>query len=364
MATRHVTFPTGTAERFVEDVKSRVAAYFESRRISTKANAAMVAKTVVLALAFLIPYGVIMSGVAPPLVMWALCVLLGVVVAGIGFGVSHDALHGAYSSRPRVNALIGYSFDVLGANGYMWRITHNVIHHTYTNIEGIDEDLAVSPLLRLSPRSRHFWLHRFQPWYALAAYSLATLNWVFWKDFDYFTRRQVGPYERRRHPPHEVATLLAGKAFYAGWAIVLPLALLPVAWWQVAIGFVTMHLVAGAILGVVFQLAHVVEETAYPAPDPAGRMELVWMVHEMFTTANFCTRNRAVSWYVGGLNFQVEHHLFPKTCSVHYPALSPIVREVARAHGIPYHENPTLWRAVRSHWRMLARLGRGEGPGR
>jgi linoleoyl-CoA desaturase len=360
LATRLVTFPAAAGEQFAEEVKSRAAAYFAERGISCKATPGMVAKTVVLWSVFAGSYFLILLAGFSPLAMLGLCVVMGVAMAGIGFAVAHDALHGAYSDNPRVNALLGYSFDVLGANGYMWKITHNVIHHTYTNIQGIDEDLEVSPLLRLSPRSEHRPVHRFQALYAAFAYSLSTLNWVFWKDFDYFTRRKLGPYEGRRHPAAEIAIMVGGKVFYFGWAVVLPLLVLPVAWWQVAIGVVTIHLVGGLILGVIFQLAHVVEATAHPAPDLDGRMEWSWMIHEMHTTANFSTKNRLLTWYVGGLNYQIEHHLFPKTCSVHYPALGAMVREVAARHGLPYHENPAFLGALRSHWRMLARLGRGE----
>ena len=239
----------------------------------------------------------------------------------------------------------------------MWKITHNVIHHTYTNIEGLDEDLTVSPLLRLSPSAPRKPMHRFQHLYAFGAYSMSTLFWVFVKDYKYFLQRDLGPYKNKKHPPAEIATLVITKLVYYAWALALPLWLLPIPWWQVLIGFVVVHLTAGLILGVVFQLAHVVEGTDYPAPDPEGVMENAWLVHEMATTSNFGRRNRLLCWYVGGLNFQVEHHLFPRTCSVHYPAISPIVEEVAREYGVPYNAQPTLSAAIASHYRMLKRLG-------
>ncbi len=293
----------------------------------------------------------------PPLGMLGLAIVMGVALAGIGFAVSHDALHGAYSSNPQVNAWLGRTFDLMGANGYMWKITHNVIHHTYTNIEGVDEDLAVSPLLRLSPGAPLRPVHRFQHLYGFATYSMSTLFWVFVKDYKYFLARDLGPYKDRKHPTGEIINLLGFKLAYYGWAIVLPLLILPIPWWQFAIGFLTMHLVAGVILGVVFQLAHVVEGPEYPVPDTEGRMEDAWLIHEMATTANFARRNRLLTWYVGGLNHQIEHHLFPRICSAHYPALSPLVEEVARKHGMPYYQHYTLLAAIRSHYRMLKRYG-------
>lgn len=317
----------------------------------------MVLKTVTLLALTFIPYGVIMSGRLSVWPMLALALVMGVGLAGIGFSVSHDALHGAYSSRPWVNRVIGLSFDLCGANGYMWKITHNVIHHTYTNIEGIDEDLTVSPLLRLSPASAYKPMHRYQHLYAFAAYSMSTLFWVFVKDYKYFLQRDLGPYKDKRHPRGEIVTLVITKLLYYTWAVALPLLLLPIPWWQVAIGFLAMHLTAGLILGVVFQLAHVVEGTDYPAPNPEGMMEHAWLVHEMETTSNFGRRNRLLCWYVGGLNFQVEHHLFPRTCSVHYPAISPIVEKLAHEYGVPYNAQPTLRAAIASHYRMLKKLG-------
>lgn len=362
MANLLVSFPPPSSERFVADVKARVQAYFEERNLSQKANVEMKVKTAVILAAFILPYPLILSGLLPAWAMWGLCVVMGFAMAGIGFAIAHDAQHGAYSDDARVNSAVGFTFDLLGANGYMWRITHNVIHHTYTNIQPIDEDLEVSPLLRLSPHSEHKALHRFQPIYALFAYSLATINWALWKDLDYFSRRKLGPYENRKHPKGEVALMLFSKVLFLGWSVAVPLMVLPLPWWQTVVGILTVHLVAGATLGVVFQLAHVVEQTAHPKPNPRGMMESTWMVHQMETTANFCTSNRWLTWYVGGLNFQVEHHLFPKICSVHYPAISQIVRETAREHGVPYYDNPTFWGAMCSHWRMLARLGNGERP--
>ena len=352
-----MSFPNRDLTGFVEEVKKRVAAYFDERGKSRHATPGMVAKTILLLGLTFLPYGLIMSGGFTPLAMLGLCVVMGVGLAGIGFAISHDALHGAYSNNPRVNDVLGRTFDLLGANGYMWKITHNVIHHTYTNIDGVDEDLAVSPLLRLSPGAPLRRVHRWQHLYGFATYALSTLFWVFVKDFKYFLARDLGPYKDKKHPRSEVVNLVVSKLVYYGWALALPIALLPVPWWQVLIGFLVMHLVAGFILGVIFQLAHVVEGTEYPVPDHQGRIDEAWLVHEMETTANFARHSRLLSWYVGGLNYQIEHHLFPRVCSVHYPAISPIVQEVARKHGMPYHDQPTLWSAVRSHYRMLKKLG-------
>ncbi len=361
--TVRVSFGCRDAAEFVAELKQRVGDYFISRGISDKANAAMIFKTVVVLTFTFGAYGLILSNRFTPWEMLGLAIVMGIGLAGTGFCVSHDALHGAYSSNPKINRIIGFTFDIMGANGYLWKITHNVIHHTYTNIPGIDEDLDVSPLIRLSPYSEWKWFHRFQHVFAFFAYSFSTLFWVFVKDYKYFLKRDLGPYRNKKHPKSELAVMLSGKALHYGYTIVIPLIVLRIAWWQFAIGYLAMHLTAGLILGVVFQLAHVVEGTAYPELPADGEMPEPWVVHEMRTTSNFARKNRLVCWYVGGLNFQVEHHLFPRVCSIHYPAISDIVREVAEKYGVPYNHHPTLFAAIASHYRMLKRLGReAAGP--
>jgi len=357
MSDTAISFPKRGAEDFIREVKAGVAGYFAVPGRSTKADWSMRLKTVVLILLVLGPYAAIMSNRLSPLAMLGCSFVMGVGMAGVGFGISHDALHGAYSSSPTVNRLLGLSFDLLGANSYMWKLTHNVIHHTYTHIDGVDEDIDFAPFLLLPPHARHQWQHRYQHLYAFATYSIAVLFWVFVKDYRYFLKRDLGPYKNKKHPRSEVAILVIGKIVHYSWMLVIPAIVVHVAWWQFLIGFLTVQLTAGLILGVVFQLADVVEGTDYPLPDGTGAMENTWLLHEMITTSNFAPRNRLVGWYVGGLNYQIEHHLFPKICSVHYPAISAIVRSTAEAHGVPYNEHATLRGAIRSHYRMLKRLG-------
>ncbi len=356
------SFPSPDGGAFLRSLRARVDAHFADAGRSPHGGAPLVAKSVcMLALTF-VPVALCLANAVPPLAMLGLAVVAGFGVAGIGFAVAHDALHGAYSADKRVNRVIGWSMDLIGGSSYLWKVTHNVIHHTYTNIHGTDEDLAVSPLLRLSPHAELKWFHRFQHVYAPVLYAMTTLFWVFVKDYKYLLQKDLGPYENKTHAAKDLAGVALGKAVYYGWSVVLPFVLIDLPWWQVALGLLTMHLVAGLTLGIVFQLAHVVEETQHPVPDALGAMPDGWAMHELWTTANFAPQNRLLGWYVGGLNFQVEHHLFPRVCSIHYPEVSRIVREMAAAHGLPYHVHPTFWGAVGSHLRTLRAFGRGEQP--
>jgi len=357
MKTKMVKFTSKDSSQFVEELKLGVSEYFETKGISPKANLQMVAKTFIILGITFGSYSLILTNLFSPWQMLLLAVVMGTGVAGVGFSIAHDALHGAYSSRPRVNKIIGLTFDLMGGNGYLWKITHNVIHHTYTNIHGIDEDLEVSPLLRLSPRAEFKPIHRYQYIYAFFAYSLSTLFWAFVKDYKYFLQRNLGPYENKTHPISAIIMLFITKLLYYTYTIVIPLIILDIALWQFVIGYLVMHLTAGLLLGVVFQLAHVVEGTEHPIADVDGLMEHVWTIHQVVTTSNFANNNRLLSWYVGGLNYQIEHHLFPQICSIHYPAISHVVRETIENYNLPYNHQDTLRAAIHSHFLALKRLG-------
>ncbi|HEX6981726.1 MAG TPA: acyl-CoA desaturase [Balneolaceae bacterium] len=358
MGATRISFKHAGKKNFSREVKQEVNNYFKENNLSKNANAQMVSKTIILLTAYFGSYGLLISGSFGIPAMALLCFVMGVAMAGIGFSISHDALHGAYSSNKHINQWLGYTFDMLGANGYIWKITHNVIHHTYTNIYEHDEDLEVAEFIRLSPNAEHKPIHRIQHFLAFIAYGFATLFWVFIKDYKYFFQSRLGPYEDKKHPVSEWITLIITKVLYYGYMLVLPLLVLPVSWWQLAIGFLIVHFTAGVILGIIFQLAHVVEGTEHPTENAEGNIENAWMIHQLETTSDFAHGNKLLCWYIGGLNYQIEHHLFPKICSIHYPEISPIVHRVAQKHGIPYNYQETFGKAVRSHYRTLKKFGK------
>lgn len=352
-----IKFSNRNHRAFTQQLKQEVGAYFKDNNISQKANGAMKWKTVCLLMMMLVPYALIMSNQLPLLAMWLCTVVMSFGVAGIGFSVTHDALHGAYSSNPRVNAALGWVLDVIGGSSYLWKFRHNTMHHTYTNIEGADVDLSVSKLIRLTPGTPHLGIHRYQSIYAFFAYCFATIQWVLVKDYVSLFRKNMGPYRDIKHAPHQYVGVIGMKLLYYLNTIVLPLLLLDITLAQYLIGFFTFHLTAGFMLTVVFQLAHVVEGPCHYQAEEEHVYPDAWMVHQLQTTANFAPSNRPLSWFIGGLNYQIEHHLFPRICSIHYPKLSPIVRRVAEEHGIPYYQHATLRAAVASHYRMLRLFG-------
>jgi len=362
MSDNAVRFAPAAESPFAVEVKRDVGRYFQERGLSDKGNLAMWVRGLIMLALIFVPWGLVLAGVLTGWAAFAACIVMGVGVAGVGFCIGHDGQHGSFSERPAVNRFVGLAFDLMGANGYLWRLTHNRIHHTFTNLHGLDEDIVVTPAVRLSPGSPRRAIHRFQHLTCWPLYALATINWLVVKDIGFLFRKKLGPYTPPKFPRGLIPAVILTKLACITWSIVIPILVLQPTVLEFLAGFLAMHFTAGLILGIIFQLAHVVEMTAYPRADANGRLTDSWAEHQMRTTANFSRGNRLLSWYCGGLNFQIEHHLFSSVCSLHYPDIAPIVEACARRHGLPYHDSPHFWPAVASHMRLLKRLGAPGSP--
>jgi len=344
---------------FFHTVKSRVDLHFYESSIHKQANLFMWAKVFFFLFGFVVLYLLILSNQFTVRVMAVFAALLGAFGAFIGFNICHDAIHGTLSTNSKINKPFCIVFNLIGANHYLWNITHNIVHHTYTNVEGHDEDLEIAPgLIRISQSLEVKKVQVYQHFYAFLLYCLTSISWVLRKDFIKFFKKKIGQRDNTRHPRHEYFNLFLFKAIYYYLFIILPLTVLSITWLQFLYGFLIMHLVQGLVLGLVFQLAHVVEGTSFPLPNTEGNIEDAWAEHQMRTTANFATRSKVISFFCGGLNFQIEHHLFPKVCHVHYPAISKIVRQTAKEFNLPYIENSSFFEALISHYRILRKLGK------
>ncbi len=345
---------------FVKQLQKRVRQHFKEKDISTHANYSMILKTILMMSMFLIPLIFMITGLVQSVIgVFVLYLISGLGMAGIGMGVMHDAIHGSYSKNQKINKFLGYSMNLIGANAKVWKMQHNVLHHTYTNIHEADDDINMPFFLRFTPHTKKHRIHRFQFLYVWFFYSISTLTWVTLKDFVRLKRyKNMGLMDNEKNFGKEVYNVILWKLAYFTYALALPMIFLPISPWIILLGFLAMHLLTGLIISCVFQVAHIMPEVDYPQSDDEGQMESNWMVHQLQTTTNFATNNRVLSWLIGGLNFQVEHHLFPNICHVHYSAISNIVKTTALEFGIPYHEKPTFSAAIVDHVTMLRRLGR------
>ena len=344
---------------FASVLKSKVNDYFKETSVSKKANPQMVWKSVLLLLVYIGPIIFILSGIVTDLIV--LAVLWGVMGLGksfVGTSVMHDALHGSYSKNRSVNFLMGISANILGISSRIWKIQHNVLHHTYTNIEHADEDIQPRYVMRFSPNQPRRWFHSYQFIYASFFYSISTLTWVTYKDYyKLFDYKKKGLIKDKTEVIKLLVVITFQKAVYFGIFLVLPIILLPYAVWVVVLMFVAMHMITGLLLSFIFQTAHVMPTSEF-IDTPDENLEVNWWVHQLRTTSNYAMNNKFLSWLLGGLNFQIEHHLFPNVCHVHYPKISKIVQSTAKEYNIPYYFEKNFRTAIWNHLRMLKNLGK------
>ena len=357
-----IRFSRDKAGDFSSVLRARVRIYFQEKGISRHANAQMVFKTIFMISLYFTPYILIMTGVATAPWELFLCYTgIGLGIGGCGLSIMHDANHGAYSKSDVVNNTLGHILNIIGGYALTWKLQHNVLHHSFTNIEGHDEDIAPpNDLMRFSPHAKRKKMHKYQHIYAWFLYGLMTLTWTLNKDFGQLYRyHKMGLLPKGTTWGKVLTELIIWRVIYIGYMLVLPLIVLDIPWYAIVLGYVWMHFVAGLILAIIFQPAHVVPVNDYPLPKD-GTIENSWFIHQMHTTANFAPTKKLFSWYVGGLNYQVEHHLFPNVCHVHYPAISKIVKQTAEEFNVPYKSYATFREALWEHTKLLKQLGNSD----
>ena len=346
---------------FSSILKRRVNDYFKNNDISKRGNQALVFKTFFMFTLYLVPYFLILFNSYSSWVLLLLVVLIGVGKAGVALSVTHDANHGAYSNHKFINTILGYSLDFIGGSSFIWKIKHNIFHHTHTNVFGHDEDIHEGFFFfRFSPHSEKFMWHQYQYLYAPFLYCLATLKTLVAADFirlkEYSKSgllKKLG-YNTKR----EALFMIFSKSFYLFYMLIIPYWFTDFTIIQLLIGFFIIHAITSIILIISFVAGHIVEESLFPLPNLSNEIDKEWYEHQLFVTANFAMKNRVLTWFIGGLNYQIEHHLFPHISHVHYPAISRIVKETAAEFKIPYYAYNSVKDILKSHLRLLKELGK------
>ena len=342
---------------FRKAVIQRVNDYMKQENMQARDLPAMYGKTAVMFAWWMGSFALLYFTGLPFWAKLPLWVSFGLATAGIGFNVMHDANHDGYSKHPLVNKILGWSVELIGMSSFIWRQQHNVWHHTYTNITGLDEGLEAEGAMRWSPHDEWKPVFRFQHLYWPVIYALSAMSLLLVRNFKvYFTGKNGDTFEYPKMKRSDKIIFWIFRAVNVLLYFVLPFALLP--WWQAAIGFVITTFTAGFALATILQLAHVMDTVDFPEPvgDPL-HIENEWAIHEVQTTVNFAPGNKLINWYVGGLNFQIEHHLFPQVCHLNYPAIAPIVEQICKEYGVRYKSYVTFREAMHDHVRTLRWLG-------
>ena len=345
-----------TNNSFHAALRQRVDDYFRSTGRPQRDCWPMYVKTAVLLISFCALYVLLVFAAQTWWHAVPLAVLLGLTTAAIGFNIPHDGGHHAYSNRQWVNKLMAMMLDVIGGSSYIWNQKHAVFHHTYVNITGHDSDIDLGILGRLTPHQKRFAFHRWQHYYLWALYGLLAIKWQLVDDFRDVITGRIGEHRIPRPKGWELAIFIGGKAIFFALALGIPLLFHSVM--TVVLFYGAAAVVVGVVMSIVFQLAHCVEQADFPLPKAdTGRIENAWAIHQVETTVNFARNSWFAAWLFGGLNFQIEHHLFPKICHVNFPAISKVVEETCREFGVKYTAHKSFWAALASHFRWLRRMG-------
>jgi len=353
------TFTKSTDHSFSKILRKRVNLYFKENNISRNANVTMVVKTIIMISLFFMPIILLCSGfITSTGALFTAYLICGLGMSGIGMGVMHDAIHGSYSKNKKINILLGYTINLIGANATVWKIQHNILHHTYTNINQADDDINTPFFLRFSPHAKHYRLHKFQYVYIWFFYAISTISWITTKDFVRLKRyKDMGFLNKKKEYEKALISLIVWKLLYYTYALIIPMIVIPLPWGLILLAFLSMHFVTGTLVSIVFQIAHIMPENEFPLPDENGEMKNEWLAHQFATTSNFAPKSKLIFWLVGGLNYQIEHHVLPDVCHVHYKKLSKIVVQTAKEFDMPYHSEKSIFQAISVHTKMLKSLG-------
>ena len=359
MDSKNIRFERKNSSDFFRILNTRVNHYFKQKNIRKTGNWKIWVKTFVMFSLLITPYVIISIFTIPGWTQVLFSIIMGIGLAGVGMNVMHDAIHDSLSSKKWVNRLMGSSIYLLAGNRYNWQVQHNILHHTYTNIHGHDEDMEAGRIIRFSKHSEWKWYHRFQHYYSVLLYGLLTINWAITADFRQMKRYMKRKLSQGKFPSPFVnwSKLLISKILYFTFWIIIPIFIFKILWWKVLISFIVMHYTAGLILTIVFQLAHIMDEADMPLPDSKGNIKNSWAIHQLKTTVNFACDNKLVNWFTGGLNHQIEHHIFPNISHIHYDKIAKIVRKTAKEFNLPYNEFKNTKDAIVAHFNHIRLMG-------
>ncbi len=352
---QRVTFAKNVG--FRKELNKRVDAYFQSENIAPRDNFAMYFKTAIILGWVIAAWTFTIFG--PP-IMWMKvvgCILLGFGIAGVGFSVGHDANHGGYSSKKWVNYIFGLTYDLIGVSSYLWKFRHNFLHHTYTNILGHDVEIHGDGLVRMTPFMEYKWYHKFQHIFISFVYAIIPFYWSVADINQILFKRKYHDHVIPTPKPLEMLILLGSKFIWLGLFIGIPIAVgyTPL---QAFVGFSITYMCYGVLICNVFMLAHVMQPAEFIQPTAeSNHIDDEWAIFQVRTTVDFAPKNLFLNWYLGGLNYQVIHHLFPHICHIHYPKIAPILDEVCAEFGVKYNVYKTFGEALVANYSWLKLMG-------
>jgi linoleoyl-CoA desaturase len=346
----------GKAGDFQSELKRRVDDYFQRTHRRQRDCPQLYLKTGIILSVFASSYWLLVFYASNWWQAVPLAILLGLTTAEIGFNIQHDGSHRAYSDHQWVNKLMAITLDLVGGSSFIWHWKHDIFHHTYVNISGYDADIDIGVFGRLSPHQKHRGFHRWQHLYLWPLYGILAIKWQLYDDFRDVIAGRIGEHKVPRPSGWEWVLFFGGKIVFFTFAFAIPLLTHPVTAVILCYGLVAV--VTGITLSLVFQVVHVVEQAGFPVPQAdSGCIGNTWAVHQVETTVDYARDSAVTVWLVGALNFQIEHHMFPRLSHVNYPAISKLVEATCLEFGVRYSEHKSFRAGLASHYRWLRRMG-------
>ena len=188
-----INFSRVDKTKFFKTLNKRVNSYFKENQIKRTGNWKLYTKAIIMFSIFLVPFILVLTLSMPQWLMAVLMVVTGIGMAGVGMNVMHDSNHESFSSKKWVNKLMGSSIYILAGNVYNWKVQHNVLHHTFTNIKDHDEDIDAGRIIRFSKHAKWLKIHKIQKYYSIFLYGLMTINWAITTDI-----KQMHGYLKRK----------------------------------------------------------------------------------------------------------------------------------------------------------------------
>jgi linoleoyl-CoA desaturase len=356
--TRSIRYNTKDQAAFQAAVRKAIDNYFKITGQSTKGNLQMYLKIAFFAIWMIAAYVLLLLLVDTVAEVFIFYLLFGFGAMFFTINVAHDASHQALFKDRRLNKIFSHTWGLVGFSTYFWELKHHDSHHNFVNVIDYDADITPSPLLRLTPRTPYRWFHRYQHVYAFLLYAIFGPFSLIVREFRLLSIRQFGN-TTVKHPPHTLLRLVLLKLTYVGWALVIPALVIPLPFWVVFAAFWVMLMASGMYAIIVLAVPHLNEEALFIEPNAEGVLHTNWYNHVLETTVDYAPKSRLLNWFSAGLNTHVLHHLFPNICHIHYYDLSPIIEDVAKAHGVAYHKM-SFWAAIRGHFALVKALGRQE----
>lgn len=331
---------------------ARVNNYFKENNLSKKGNWKLFSKAIFFFVGFWVIWCLLIYVELPVLLRILLCPIEAFFASGIGFCIMHDGNHGAFSDSALLNKTASATSECLGVSSGIWDKKHDSVHHDGVNVLGVDEDIEARPLLRMHEGQKWYRIYKYQHYYWPFAYSLLYLVWPLKDFYKYFSGKVMG--ERLRFKFADHLLFWGGKIFFGVMLVAIPIH--QVGFHQWLVGFLSFAMPLGFLLSVVFQPAHVVRGVKNSTIEEAQYGDST--EHQISHTANFAPKNKFITWWIGGLNYQIDHHVFRMISHVHYPVIHKILKAVCDEYNFPMVILPTARAALVSHIGKLKDLSK------